>query len=73
MLENHVTEYKEKQIICQTCNGSGSIKVTPEEVFEIMEHTTIEHALRVYRQWRGLDGEIDCCDCDAVGEFTVRY
>ena len=38
-----------------------------------MEHTTIEHALRVYRQWRGLDGEIDCCDCDAVGEFTVRY
>ena len=73
MLENHVAEYKEKQIVCQTCKGSGSIKITPQEVFEIMEHTTLEHAIKVYKQYRSWDGDIDCADCDGVGEFTIRY
>lgn len=72
MLENHVAEYKERVITCQCCKGTGSVSITKEEVFEIMEHTTTEHALRVYRQWRTWDGEIDCADCRGEGTFTVR-
>lgn len=73
MLENSVAEYKERYVVCQTCKGSGAVAITKEEMMEIMDHTTIEHALKVYKQWRALEGSIDCADCSGIGEFTVRY
>ena len=72
MLENHVAEYKERHITCKTCKGSGSEPITKEELYEIMEHTTTEHALRIYKQWRTWDGSIDCAECSGVGEWVVR-
>ena len=72
MLENHVAEYKEIHITCDTCKGLGCVPITAQEVFEVMEHTTLEHALSIYKQYRINDGSIDCKDCDAMGSWTLR-
>lgn len=71
MIENHVAEYTEVTHTCQACKGSGSESITKEEVFEIMEHTTLEHAIKVYKQWR-IYGEIDCGECGGLGSWTDR-
>lgn len=69
---NSVANHTEKHFICDSCNGSGQVTVKPEEIFEIMEHTTLEYALRVYKQWRTWDGKIDCGECSGEGSWVVR-
>jgi hypothetical protein len=73
MIENHVAEYTEVTHTCQACKGSGSEKITKEQLLEIMDSTTLEHAIHIYKQWRYLDGEIDCGDCNGEGSWTERH
>lgn len=69
---NSVANYKESTHTCKSCKGQGRELLTKDQLWEIMDNTTEEYAIKVYKIWRRDNGYVDCPDCFGLGTWTNR-
>ena len=79
-INNHIAEYKEKEVVCQQCKGEGVIKCSRAELLQGFREPyhglnypgTYRLAMRRYRYWQKT-GKGICAECEGEGKWTEGW
>ncbi len=79
-INNHIAEYKEKEVVCQDCEGEGVIDCSRAELLQEFREDysslnfpwTYQLAMRRYRHWKKTGKDI-CPECGGEGKWTERW